>query len=486
MDDLFLRLGFPPSRGAGAAPRPPRPPAARLPARRPDRPGARALRQARRAAHQPPHLRRRHPADGDLRQRGHLRQRGERRRGPAPFRADPGRIAAQIVSGIGFLGAGTILQSRGTSSGLTTAATIWVVAAIGMAVGAHAYVEAIGSTVLVCLSLVLPRPRGGPAHPPAPRAALRLHPRPRPRAAQRRAGDLPQAGAAGGDGVGGARGEQFEASWRSPGPARLHPRAQRSLVATRHPPHDPGALRRACAAWCCNLDDAPPRLGAPRRGRDEIRAALPAGWEVVEVTAAADGRGDGGGPRPEALARRARRGGLPGLRLSPARSSPPPARAAARGCAGCTRPPRASAARSTRRCATRGWCSPTRPGSTRPPIAETVLGMLLYFARGFDLAVRGAGGAAAGRSRPSRPPTPRCASSPAATLGLLGFGGIGREVARPRPRRSGCGCSPSSARPPPPPPGVEVLAGEDGLRRAPARAATTSCSPSPRPTPPAG
>ncbi|CAN5676378.1 MgtC/SapB family protein [soil metagenome] len=71
------------------------------------------------------------------------------------FRADPARIAAQIVSGIGFLGAGTILQARGNIVGLTTAATIWVVAAIGMAVGAQAYVEAIGATVLVYASLAL-------------------------------------------------------------------------------------------------------------------------------------------------------------------------------------------------------------------------------------------------------------------------------------------------------------------------------------------
>src|SRR5690554_2045638 len=58
--------------------------------------------------------------------------------------ADPARIAAQIVSGIGFLGAGTIIQARGSVVGLTTAATLWVVAAIGMAVGAAAYVEAVG------------------------------------------------------------------------------------------------------------------------------------------------------------------------------------------------------------------------------------------------------------------------------------------------------------------------------------------------------
>lgn len=69
--------------------------------------------------------------------------------------ADPGRIAAQVVSGIGFIGAGTILVERGSVVGLTTAATIWVVAAIGLAVGSHAYVEAVGTTALVVLTLIL-------------------------------------------------------------------------------------------------------------------------------------------------------------------------------------------------------------------------------------------------------------------------------------------------------------------------------------------
>ena len=70
--------------------------------------------------------------------------------------ADPGRIAAQIVSGIGFLGAGTIMQSRsGIVSGLTTAATLWVVAAIGMAVGAQAYIPALVATALVMLALMI-------------------------------------------------------------------------------------------------------------------------------------------------------------------------------------------------------------------------------------------------------------------------------------------------------------------------------------------
>jgi putative Mg2+ transporter-C (MgtC) family protein len=68
---------------------------------------------------------------------------------------DPGRIAAQIVSGIGFLGAGTILHARGSVYGLTTAATLWVVAAIGMAVGARNYLAAVIGTSLVMLALML-------------------------------------------------------------------------------------------------------------------------------------------------------------------------------------------------------------------------------------------------------------------------------------------------------------------------------------------
>jgi putative Mg2+ transporter-C (MgtC) family protein len=66
---------------------------------------------------------------------------------------DPGRIAAQVVTGIGFLGAGTIMQARGSVVGLTTAATIWVVAAIGLLVGAGRFVEAAGATVLVVMVL---------------------------------------------------------------------------------------------------------------------------------------------------------------------------------------------------------------------------------------------------------------------------------------------------------------------------------------------
>ena len=71
---------------------------------------------------------------------------------------DTTRIAAQIVSGIGFLGAGAILHSHGAIVGLTTAATIWVVAAIGAAVGAGAYVEGVGTSLLILLVLVGLRP----------------------------------------------------------------------------------------------------------------------------------------------------------------------------------------------------------------------------------------------------------------------------------------------------------------------------------------
>ena len=69
--------------------------------------------------------------------------------------SDYTRIAAQIIPGIGFIGAGSILHSRGSVTGLTTAATIFVVASIGMAVGGGLYVTAIFATVLLLVSLGL-------------------------------------------------------------------------------------------------------------------------------------------------------------------------------------------------------------------------------------------------------------------------------------------------------------------------------------------
>ena len=64
------------------------------------------------------------------------------------------RIAAQIVTGVGFLGAGAVIQDRGGIHGLTTAATIWLVASIGMACGARFYDLAIISTILALVVLV--------------------------------------------------------------------------------------------------------------------------------------------------------------------------------------------------------------------------------------------------------------------------------------------------------------------------------------------
>ncbi len=72
--------------------------------------------------------------------------------------ADPNRVAAQIVSGIGFLGAGAIIQGRGNVVGMTTAATIWVVAAIGMTIGSGFPIIAtlFTVTILVVLKLLGP------------------------------------------------------------------------------------------------------------------------------------------------------------------------------------------------------------------------------------------------------------------------------------------------------------------------------------------
>jgi len=68
-------------------------------------------------------------------------------------RADPARIAAQIVTGIGFLGAGAIIREGLSVRGLTTAGSLWVVAAIGMASGAGYYTAAIFTTVLTLFAL---------------------------------------------------------------------------------------------------------------------------------------------------------------------------------------------------------------------------------------------------------------------------------------------------------------------------------------------
>jgi putative Mg2+ transporter-C (MgtC) family protein len=70
------------------------------------------------------------------------------------YTADPGRIAAQIVSGIGFIGAGAIWRSRTSVHGVTTAASLWIMAAIGMAIGMGWYIPAAVSTLGILLVLV--------------------------------------------------------------------------------------------------------------------------------------------------------------------------------------------------------------------------------------------------------------------------------------------------------------------------------------------
>lgn len=85
------------------------------------------------------------------------------------FGGDPTRVAAQVASGVGFLGAGAILQERFRVRGLTTAASLWVTAALGVAAGAGAYV-AVGTVTVVSLIVLtllkwverefLPRQRG--------------------------------------------------------------------------------------------------------------------------------------------------------------------------------------------------------------------------------------------------------------------------------------------------------------------------------------
>lgn len=73
----------------------------------------------------------------------------------AVVNCDPARIAAQVVSGIGFLGAGAIMSSGGKVRGLTTAASLWAVAGIGLCVGAGLYITSLGAAILTFATLSL-------------------------------------------------------------------------------------------------------------------------------------------------------------------------------------------------------------------------------------------------------------------------------------------------------------------------------------------
>lgn len=67
---------------------------------------------------------------------------------------DPGRIAAQVITGIGFIGGGAMIHMKGAVRGLTTAAGIWMTAIIGMAIGIGMYLISIGATLLIMVTLV--------------------------------------------------------------------------------------------------------------------------------------------------------------------------------------------------------------------------------------------------------------------------------------------------------------------------------------------
>lgn len=71
---------------------------------------------------------------------------------------DPSRVAAQVASGIGFIGAGTIILRREIVKGLTTAASIWAVAAVGLAVGGGMFLASVAATVLALAILILAKP----------------------------------------------------------------------------------------------------------------------------------------------------------------------------------------------------------------------------------------------------------------------------------------------------------------------------------------
>lgn len=77
---------------------------------------------------------------------------------------DPARVAAQILTGIGFIGAGTILHRKDTVEGLTTAAGLWAMAAIGMAIGVEWFLEAIIATILMFFVLLINEHKLGARH----------------------------------------------------------------------------------------------------------------------------------------------------------------------------------------------------------------------------------------------------------------------------------------------------------------------------------
>lgn len=97
----------------------------------------------------------------------------------AGYRVDPARIAAQIVSGIGFLGTGMIFIRKQSVSGLTTAAGVWATAGVGMAIGAGMYIlGAVSAVVLIALQVLLRKRHDFFRIPMAETIEFRIHNRP--------------------------------------------------------------------------------------------------------------------------------------------------------------------------------------------------------------------------------------------------------------------------------------------------------------------
>jgi len=207
-----------------------------------------------------------------------------------------------------------------------------------------------------------------------------------------------------------------------------------------------------------NLRERRPIWDAPPWVLEEIRAALPGDWELVAVPGAADGEGDGGGVAAEVLD--AVRGaevylgyGVPRELFDAARGTLCWAHSAAAGVGGSLYPEMVASA----------VVLTNSAGVHAEPIADTVLAMMLHFARGLDWAVR-----AQAERRWAKAPF-EAADAPVrelaeSTVGLLGLGGIGRAVAR-RAAALGMHVAATRRSSTEGPPGVEVLTGDGALDR---------------------
>lgn len=209
-----------------------------------------------------------------------------------------------------------------------------------------------------------------------------------------------------------------------------------------------------------NLRDERPVWALPEWALGEIAAAVPPEWELTVVEAASDGRGDGGAPSQEAVAALAGAEvylghGFPRALFDAAHHSGETrlrwVHSAAAGVGGSLYPAMADS----------DIVLTNSAGIYAEPIAETVIAMLLYFARGLDIAV-----AAQARRRWEKDELESAASPvreiAGATVGVVGFGGIGREVAR---RASALGASVVALKrtPSDPPAGIELLVGNGSL-----------------------